>query len=272
MISSLIYCNALSTCRLPAFNGYQMLAALSKVESKKTGMNTFHHTANVKKDFTISPLLPAAYWHGLENLTSDELKIRMGQCCAFRVTFYDDQRFEYFRSMIDNAELSLDWHKFQVISVSLPGDNDFSRHDTDATLEERTADGVSIQFLTPTGFRNRDTGGQMILPVPEVVFGTLAIRWADYSGSLSEIPPLGINLSKFELASITALLKSRTYARGCVGEAVYDWKKFPESQKKFLTRLAAFSFYSGLGYKTAQGMGQVLPIMIYPKRKKEQSQ
>jgi CRISPR-associated endoribonuclease Cas6 len=113
---------------------------------------------------------------------------------------------------------------------------------------------IELQFRSPTSFKQ----GQSVqpFPLPELVFASLLRRWNLFAPESFRFPAVtwqGL-VSAFNLK--THALKMKGGAEiGSVGWVRY---RFPEpEQARAATILAHFACFSGVGRKTAMGMGQV---------------
>ena len=134
--------------------------------------------------------------------------------------------------------------------------------DEGALRESPPCGGADVTFLSPTGFKSGAV--QNILPSPELWFRSLAARWKTACGENplenlgQENPIKNTFVADYSLRSAAVVLKENLVFRGCVGRVRYDWKNESTAVRKALACLTAFAFFCGVGYKTTQGMGQVL--------------
>lgn len=267
MISSLVFCDSVQAGVIPLANGYLLMSALSQLFTDRSGANFFHGTEQGRKNFVLSPLLPSEFWwNGRWETQPKELKVQPEHSWAFRIAFFDETLFDFFREVCaSEAYFHLHEASFEIVSVSLPEENPMSRMTSVANLlAVKPAEGVQFFFATPTGFRSKRDNLQKLLPEADVLFPSLAKRWRETFGEFfDKVTPDGIAVHSFNLCSDTVFLKNGSYARGCVGNATYSWKGLDEERKRILSCLSLFSFYSGIGYKTSQGMGQAIPRLRY---------
>lgn len=121
---------------------------------------------------------------------------------------------------------------------------------------------ITLEFVTPTSFRKNEI--QVVFPGPELVFSSLLKRWNTFSEM--KIPEEhatyfpSIKVSSYDLH--TKLVHfSRYKIIGFKGKVEYELPQ--DASKGFLREvnaLADFASYSGVGAKTAMGMGQVRRI------------
>ena len=260
MISSLVYCEARADGHVPIANGYLLFSALSQ-RLLSDGVSEILHegaSASPRKALSLSALMPEKFWRTFHVSFGDGLfHFRRGDLYAFRVSFWEDEFLELFARAVLNQDLSLGGAPFRVKRVSAPGENDMSRSASAPSLRGcQPSGGVSVTFLSPTGFKSGET--QRILPEPALFFNSLAMRWRSFFNDiLLERLPEKLFVADFSLKSVAMELKKGLVFRGCLGRARYDWKNEQKDVRQALACLASFSFFCGVGYKTLQGMGQV---------------
>lgn len=114
---------------------------------------------------------------------------------------------------------------------------------------------ITLNFLSPTSFKQRQEDIQPF-PLPELVFGNLLRRWNTFT-------PVELKFPVIEWHGLTAAYELKTHALKMEGGSeigAKGWVRyhFPDpEQSKIATVLAHFAFFSGVGRKTAMGMGQV---------------
>jgi len=122
--------------------------------------------------------------------------------------------------------------------------------------EENT---IILEFCSPTFFEIK--GENKLFPLPELVFSSLLKKWNAFSET--KIPKEiekefeKIRVTRFRLK--TELVNFSKYKIiGFVGKVVYELPETIDKEiKNTINALADFAFYSGVGYKTTMGMGQV---------------
>jgi CRISPR-associated endoribonuclease Cas6 len=143
---------------------------------------------------------------------------------------------------------------------------------------------VQLEFVSPTTFKS---GGRLVpLPLPELVFGSLLDRWQAFAPiglhpevrrfaaeavvlSRYAVRTHGAPYSKAEGGGTaeqreraeTAHTKSKraNVLIGFTGQVVFTVLNRDRYWLSVLHLLAAFAFYSGVGYQTTAGLGQVRP-------------
>lgn len=121
---------------------------------------------------------------------------------------------------------------------------------------------VSLRFATPTFFRRQ--GQNYALPEPGLVFGSLLSRWNAYAplpvpAELEQALPQ-LTFKYFNLRTRT--IAGHTPTAGALGRATYHLPGASEEQRRWLSALGRFAFYSGVGAKTTLGFGQVRPYTL----------
>jgi hypothetical protein len=140
---------------------------------------------------------------------------------------------------------------------------------------------LAIEFASLTTFnrgnlRNKIYGGyHALLPLPQYIFPTLAQRWQELApAALAEVVQPerieqyiqndGIIISDYDLRPHFVTFTAHTQ-RGFVGTCKYllrgpdeaTTEQAPLSVRQQILLLARFAFYSGVGHKSAMGLGQV---------------
>ena len=272
MISSLVLCEALSDGHVPVSNGYLLFSALTRRLSGVGGPEPLHGAPGFK-GVALSALTPESFWRTLHySWGKGVLQLQKGDKLAFRVSFLDDALLELFAEAVTGSSLTLGGAPVGVKRVSRPGENAMSRQTDEGALRETPpCGGADVTFLSPTGFKSGAV--QNILPTPDLSFRSLAARWKTAYGE-NPLEDLKQENSKLEnpiknalvntfvadysLRSAAVVLKENLVFRGCVGRVRYVWKNESTAVRKALACLTAFAFFCGVGYKTTQGMGQVL--------------
>lgn len=254
MISALLICQAVMDETLPLSNGYLLMSALAK-QANVGGDVVFFSPDSFQP--CISPILPASFWDMSSIPTgSNVLRFKKGDLCAARVSFFDDEHFSAFSKKIEKSTLSLGGAGFNVLKITEDGACSASRSmPLDVIRMIEGAGGVTFKFFTPTGFKRGSV--QCVLPEPSVLFGSLAVKWSKLTGDVvSCLFYENVAVENYNIRSGAFSLKGGMIFRGCLGSVSYSFNLCSEEQRKLLTMLSEFSFYSGVGYKTSQGMGQ----------------
>jgi len=123
---------------------------------------------------------------------------------------------------------------------------------------------LALQFSSPTQFHSQ--GHTMPLPLPELVFGSLADRWNSFAPvafppELKRYAAECLAINRFELGSHTVLIKNggkRIGAQGTIGYTTLNYDRYWMS---LVQTLAAFALFAGVGAGVSMGMGQARQII-----------
>lgn len=262
MFSTLILCESLEEGDLPFSNGYQLMAMFAR-RFVATPLEAFWHSEGEFKAFTLSRMMPLEAWENPDGRASFKGTHQAGAFFAFRVTFLDDGVVEPFLAAIGDLRFSLDRLGRYAIRGSMPLGRSFwaSQWTPDALAQDVLQEGVSLRFISPTGFKSG--GQQLLFPLPRTLFGGLLARWRTFVNPEAwpglEEELVGVAVGAYSLETRAIQGKGGTVLRGCVGDARYDFSPLSPEGIRACGVLARFSFFAGVGYKTTQGMGQVIP-------------
>lgn len=253
------------------------------------------HGKGARKPFTVSPLmgLPRrkAYQEKPVDASSPKngpsqrslVYLREGWECWLRVTILDDRLFKTFIDyFVDSSpipspsrkpkwggvlrEIRLGDAHFCVSDIlTTPGSHPWSGYvsleELQKRLDEAPPSSLTFEFHTPTSFK---VGGKNVetIPFPKLVFGNLATAWKTLTGedmveavekyAESNWRPV---IHRLERRSLTLHNQPQL---GAIGKVEYRRLDDGDSLlARAFNLLADLAFYSGLGRKTAQGMGMV---------------
>ncbi len=230
------------------------------------------HDIKGRKPFTISPL------HGFGKGQKGATKIRAGQEGWLRVTLLDPTLFQTFiQYFLHNTHphptIRLGTNQFQITEIlttshshPLAGYTTFQHlydhwQNTPANNNRQT---IQLQFQTPTAFRLHNSPHRLfhVLPDPALVFGQLATYWDSFTGNetadaIREYASEHVVVARHNIQTHMFQYKKSKQV-GFTGEVHFkildrEWGDLC----RHLHRLADLALYTGLGSKTAQGMGQV---------------
>lgn len=119
---------------------------------------------------------------------------------------------------------------------------------------------IDLEFASPTTFRSQ--GHYVPLPLPEFVFGSLLDRWQAFAPialhpDTRRFANEAVVLAKYHLRTRGVPYKQGGMQIGFTGEATFLALDRDRYWLNVLHLLAAFAFYSGVGYQTGAGLGQV---------------
>lgn len=127
-------------------------------------------------------------------------------------------------------------------------------------LDEERNDRLNFIFDSLTAFKS--AGHHFPLPLPEMVFGSLADRWNAFSPVVlsPEMRTFGhesIGISDFNLRSQHLSTKNEGMVIGGAGRVTYRLFTANHNWLAQVHMLANFAVYSGVGVKTTFGMGRL---------------
>lgn len=264
--------------RLRATQGHLAHAAfLNILQQVDPDLSAALHNMHGRKPFTIAPV------EGFGKPHNGHIQIHPGQEGWLRVTLLDPRLFQtfisYFLQGANRPTIRLENHTFHISEIlSTPGSHPLAGYDSLESLYQRwlTADTndttlrkISLHFRTPTAFSMRSSPFRHmhILPDPPLVFGQLA----DYWDRLSEGTPIS---SETRDAVRLFCANSVVVARYSTETHMYQYRNSKQvgftghvtfeildteagDMIQHLNRLVDLAFYTGVGSKTTQGMGQV---------------
>ncbi|GAB4494532.1 MAG: hypothetical protein OHK0010_29430 [Anaerolineales bacterium] len=225
-----------------------------------------------RQPFTVSPLM------GLppRPRQASEVQLREGGECWLRVTMLNEELFRSFIEYFLNSPSRLgkgsggrirlgDAHFAVSEILTTPGSHPWAGFTTLEELQKRLDEPapaqIAFEFVSPTSFKLQDEQVELI-PLPRRVFGNLATAWKALTGedmvrAVEEYAEQNLQLQWNRMEKRALILKNHPQL-GMVGPAVYDFRR-PEDVPlaRALHLLADLAFYTGLGRKTAQGMGMV---------------
>jgi CRISPR-associated endoribonuclease Cas6 len=288
LFSILLRLHTLEPGQISPGSGNQVQAAfLDMVRLSDTSLAEWLHQPNQRRPYTLSLL------QGFNHLTITELadatnrqqtiEVRPGQVYWLRITMLDTTIFSSFAQyLITNPrslKIRLGQALFEISRLIAMPEQDHSAqswvaYSSFAALHtlQSAQKLYRFEFASPTAFsQGQKSWGRSLklFPAPEDVFGSLARQWELFA-------PTTLRLSTHELTSqhisawcadnvivtgynlATRYLPSSKFGQtGFLGDITYEVKGNPSTlEARWLTPLARLALFSGVGYKTAMGMGQ----------------
>jgi len=277
--------------QLPKTQGRLVQGAfLNLIRSIDPGLSAALHAENKRRPYTLSPL------RGTDRAKNGQIKLRAGQPLSLRFTLLGSALFTTFTRflLMKNEELGMK-NRRKGGSVLRLGDTEFaitemlttpgsdewagytSLNDLVHTWQTRPLDKasreISLHFASGVVFsRSSDKEGmgsfKEFFPSPEMFFGSMEARWRKLTGLPSPLPNKELReyaretivVSRFDMKTTLAHYWGKPHIGG-VGHITYELRDTDNSEMiRFLNLLTDFAFYSGVGAKTAMGMGQVRRI------------
>jgi CRISPR-associated endoribonuclease Cas6 len=269
-------------------SGNQVQAAfLDMVRQSSPNLAAWLHQPNQRRPYTLSLL------QGFNHLTTTELadatnrqqtiEVRPGQVYWLRITMLDATIFSSFAQHLiahpRSLKIRLGQALFEISRLISTPDQDnraqsWVAYSSFAALHtlQPAQKLYHFAFTSPTAFsQGQKLWGKplKLFPEPEDVFASLARQWDVFA-------PISLRLSTHELTPqliaawcadnviatnynlATRYLPSSKFGQtGFLGDIIYEVKGNPSAaEARWLTPLARFALFSGVGYKTAMGMGQ----------------
>lgn len=274
--------------------GNQVQAAfLDMVRQGDPALAEWLHTPNQRRPYTLGLL------QGFNHLTpgqleeamvrNQEVTVKPGQTYWLRITMLDATVFGSFtrylimnpRSLvlrIGNAKFEisrlLSTPESQNTTQSWAAYSSFAELHTQRAAQKR----YCFEFATPTAFSQgqKSWGKQLrLFPEPAIVFESLARQWDSFAPAALRMENHGLTsrqiaawceeqmiVARYSLE--TRYLPSSKFGQsGFQGNIIYEVKGAPTAPEAlWLSPLARFALFSGVGYKTTMGMGQTRCINI----------
>lgn len=220
-----------------------------------------------RKPFTVSPVM------GLPR-GSPLIRLREGWECWLRVTMLNEDLFHTFLEYFldgrgkEMPKIRLGDAHFAVSEIlTTPGSHPWAGfatlEDLQRRLDEPAPASIPLEFHTPTSFSLGQKDGKEhyeLMPYPRLVFGNLATAWKALSGedlreAIENYAEANLRLVVHRLERKPIRLQNHPQL-GSVGRVEYQFIR-PEDTPlaRALNLLADLAFYTGVGRKTAQGMG-----------------
>lgn len=270
LFSVVLVCAPIREVEIEATVGYQAHAAfLNAIRRADPHLSAMLHDPQVPiRPFTVSPL-------GAVPPVRDGL-VRLDPARDYWLRFtilYAPifQRFmERFLESEDRPVLHLHPAEMAVREILVtPGSHPWSGYTSWAQLVQDASQEpeITLQFVSPTAFSfgQKEWGKKIVvLPQPELVFGSLLRVWNSYAPPPLRLEEAGLRAYLEEQVVIrrigglrTRMLRLRGLPQvGFVGTATYGLMGENEVARLALNLLADFAFYAGVGMKTTMGMGQ----------------
>lgn len=251
-------------------------AFLRMVESVDAELSAELHTPNSRRPFTISPLV------GFGKPRNGQYHLKPGQSGWLRVTLLDPTLFQtfihYFLSSFHTSYFIL--HNCEFVVTEILSTNDSHEWAGVASLEElfegweqaeQLDRNIALRFQTATSFNRRsDQKGDRLnhrytlaMPLPDFVFGSLARSWDMLTGhetseAVRAFSADHVTVSRHDIQTRMFDFGNNKRQIGFEGKVQFEILDFSSSPiVRHLHRLADLAFFTGVGSKTTQGMGQV---------------
>lgn len=226
------------------------------------------HDAQERSAFSLSPLY--GYWQSPQD---GRIHVSQGQQGWLRLGLLDDRLFAVFmQHLLTNSRPTIrlgDVH-FAVSQVfGSPGSHPWVGYTTLDELRAQTASPSRwvLQFESPTAIRwgNADSGARRVevFPQPRMAIAGLRKRWDDLTGEawgrdFEAWVERNVVVGRIWQWETQTFPYNRQSYIGGLGKLEYRLlDKTSEPAVVHLNRLLQLAFYTGIGYKTTHGLGQV---------------
>lgn len=264
MESYLMLCRSIEDSPTSEVGGYSVFSSLSSRFTEKDVPDLFSHDDSGLRPISVSRLyrMPEEKNDISAFFGTDDKPLRRGDMFGFRVAFLREGLSRPFFDHFGEKPLFLGKGRFfQPMEVLGPGFHPLCRKTSPDELRNSGFNAFRLSFLSPTGFSRN--GLQIPVPIPELVFKSLLKKWQSFvsSGEWNGVESSfgSVRMEKFSLQSQPVWLKKQSVFRGCLGYCEYSFHHLDSEVRRAVSALSLFSFFGGVGYKTAQGMGQVFP-------------
>jgi CRISPR-associated endoribonuclease Cas6 len=265
MLTSLILqLKASGEAKLPASLGRAIQAMLLDLIARRDpAVASQLHADQGPRPYTVSNLV-------LGQRKQGTLHLSPGQTGWLRVTGLTAAVSEQILAIASDppAQLTLDKQPLTVMGATLdpaehPWAGSISYQDLAAPFllgsEGRPSPRLGLEFVAPTTFKSQ--GRWLPLPLPELVFGSLLDRWQAFAPialhpETRRFAAEAVALNRYRLRSRGIPQKEGGLRIGFTGRADFVALNRDRYWLNILHLLAAFSFFSGVGYGTAAGLGQ----------------
>ena len=174
-------------------------------------------------------------------------------------TFDDDVSEAFLDAINDVREITLrdSGIKLSVSEAVIESGTDFEKLLSESADEPRPA-WRRIEFTSPTGFKSEEQ--HVLFPTSDLILKSLILKWnaacPDYLLEDEELMKMllsGVSISGYRLASYDYRMKNQ-HIRSFTGSVTLR-AKLSAPLEKLYEMLLRFGGYSGVGIKTALGMG-----------------
>lgn len=177
----------------------------------------------------------------------------------WNISLFGEQSIQEFSSAINDLEcIYIENYNIELKVYNINWYNISIQEIVDKVVQTDNIQWNTLKFISPTSFKTQ--GEYALYPTSELVLHSLISKWNFYNSNIilddKDMLNLlygGVNISGYTLNSITYKIKGK-YIQSFVGSIKMHTKLSPPVMNIYKS-LIAFSEYSGIGIKTALGMG-----------------
>lgn len=231
-------------------------AVLNMVRSADPDTSAYLHDTDQVKPLSVSTLWPRTRAQGDRLVTRRFTECRFRVCCLTRKVF-EAVSAPILTACASNGSMNIQGKEFVVIEAGMEPPYGGSETFRDVYRDAGTT--AVLRFVSPTTFRRK--GLNVPLPDPGLVYGSLWQKWQQFSDVSVEQEVFEEMVAALALSGVDLHTRVWKFPRfkmiGFAGLARFELvRKVCEDSRKLFHGLSALAFYSGVGYRTAMGMGQ----------------
>lgn len=266
LLSTVVIVQPLADAALPVTMGNAFYACvLQWIREKDTALAQRIHDANDPKPLTTSPLWGPAY------VEDQQLWVSASEPYWLRITSLDPEVSNVLLDIEASPPQALRLHGIPFVMLAFTSHHEahpWARRRQYSALQESVnaidrphLHRVTLSFASATVFRSQ--GRTRLFPQPRWVFGSLLTRWntfapRDMTTEVQADFDEMIDIDRYTLETQMLDFKRYQLQAGFVGKCTYTLNKQAAKEVGWLMHLlTAFAFFSGVGYRTTMGMGQV---------------
>ena len=208
----------------------------------------------------------------IEDLTPEQkekagrdIAIIPGHIYRWRVCGLNDTVLKILLSLPADAGMRVGKAQLRLVETVADGSMDTGVVDEEAliagALGINAARSLTFQFLTPATFRREDM--DYPLPLPELVFGSLAQRWTENEMPLQidhgRVRDMAWHVKPFHWQgrSVFGYLSKGRGITGFKGTYTYSLEGIDREWQQIFMMLGQYASFAGIGRLTGQGFGRV---------------
>lgn len=276
LMALVIHLRGTKSGRIPATHGQYVRAAFLSMVSdfSPTLAEQLHGNKYLERPFTVShlhgPPLQKTDNYSIKDLDSGPaIFVQKGREYSIRITSLKKDVTEDLLKIFQSppSHLKLLDIPFQIVGLSRKDHKRAGTVTYVGLMDECLGDGCEPPFLMGLNFLSATTihsqGRNQLFPFPSLIFPRLLSRWNQFSPEKirnisGEVFDQSLMISGYHLRTHMLDFGSDGREIGFAGYCEYQTDKGADIEVlKIIHLLSRFSFFSGIGYGTPKGMGQV---------------